>query len=73
MRDYLKRELAVDDWVVFITHGYRSFTLGKIVRFTNTMCIVSYRKGKHEIRQRPEQLVKVEGEDLTAYFLETLK
>lgn len=73
MRDFLKRELAENDWVVFITHGYRTFTLGKIIRFTNTMAVVSYRKGKSEIRQRPEQLVKVEGEDLTAYFLETLK
>ena len=72
MRDFLKRELAIDDYVVFISKGYRSYTLGKIIRLTSTMAVVSYRRGA-EIRQRPEQLVKVEGEDLTAYFLETVK
>jgi len=73
MRDFLKRELAVDDYVVFITPRYRSLTLGKITRFTNTMCVVSYNKGRTELRQQPDQLVKVEGEDLTAYFLETVR
>lgn len=79
MRDFLKRELALDDYVVFITPSYsaspsyRSLTLGKIIRFTNTMCVVSYNKGRTELRQQPDQLVKVEGEDLTAYFLETVR
>lgn len=73
MRDFLKRELAVDDYVVFITPNYRSLKLGKITRFTNTMCVVSYNKGRTELRQQPDQLVKVEGEDLTAYFLETVR
>ena len=73
MRDFLKRELAVDDYVVFITPNYRSLKLGKITRFTNTMCVVSYNKGRTVLRQQPDQLVKVEGEDLTAYFLETVR
>lgn len=37
------------------------------------MCVVSYNKGRTELRQQPDQLVKVEGEDLTAYFLETVR
>ena len=69
-KDYLGRDLALGDFVIYIKKGYRQLTLAKIYAFTST--------GKPRIRwgdsdwqtllQEGDQLVKVEGPDLT-YFL----
>ena len=71
-KDYLGRELAVDDNVIFIRPNYREFKLGRITKFTAT--------GKARVRwgdmawqdilQEGHQLVKVEGTDLTMFFLQ---
>lgn len=65
MKDYLGKELAVDDTVVLITPGYRDFTKGKIIRFTPQYAIVkmpdSVRwSGGDGIKQQGYQLIKVE-------------
>lgn len=69
-KDYLGRDLAVDDFVISMMHGTRQFRLAKIYAITAS--------GKARIRwgnlewqkllQEGSQLVKVEGPDLT-YFL----
>lgn len=69
-KDYLGRELAVDDHVIYMSQSYRRLRLARIYAFTST--------GKPRIRwgdkdwqtllQTGDQLVKVEGPELT-YFL----
>ena len=72
IKDFLGRELAVDDFVVFMRQGYRELKLGKIKRFTKTgklrICW-STKWGEQELLQDGNQLVKVEGPDLTAMIL----
>ena len=72
--DFLKRPLAVGDSVIFITKGYRDYTLGRIDSFTpkKVRVITGYCKFHNTpefILQDPEQLVKVDGPDLTMYLL----
>ena len=69
-KDYLGRDLDIDDFVIYMKQGYRQLYLAKIYAFTAS--------GKARIRwgdrdwetllQEGSQLVKVEGPDLT-YFL----
>lgn len=69
-KDYLGRDLAVDDHVIFISQSYRRLRLARVYAFTPS--------GKVRIRwadqdwatllQEGDQIVKVEGPDLT-YFL----
>lgn len=71
-KDYLGRELAVDDFVIFMRQGYRELKLGKIKRFTKTgkPYICWHTKwGEQELLQNGDQLVRVEGPDLTAFLL----
>lgn len=68
--DFLGRELAIDDYVVFMKQHYREFGMGKIIKFTPQKVRVKY--GNHtllEILQTANQLVKVEGEEVFAYAL----
>lgn len=67
MKDFLEQELNVGDTVVLILPGYRELTKGTIVRFTKCFVIVLYRKpwggvhdGNTEVKQTPNQLVKVQ-------------
>ena len=65
MRDFLGRELALDDYVIFQKQSYRGYSLGKIIKFTPQKVRVKYGETKWaEILQAPEQLVKVEGEEV---------
>ena len=71
-KDYLGRELAVDDFVIFIKQGYRELKLAKVKSFTKTgkprICWQT-KWGQCELLQDGSQLVKVEGPDLTAFLL----
>jgi uncharacterized phage-like protein YoqJ len=71
-KDFLGRELAVDDFVVFMKQHYRELKLAKIKRFTKTgkpyICWQT-KWGERELLQNGSQLVKVEGPDLTAFLL----
>lgn len=74
MEDFLKRPLAVGDSVVFITPSYRSFTLGRIESFTAKKVRVltgsrSWDNKPQTLLQDSDQLVKVDGPDLTMYML----
>ena len=71
-RDFLGRELAVDDFVIFMRQGYRELKLGRIKNFTKTgkprVCWQT-KWGESELLQDGTQVVKVEGPDLTAFLL----
>lgn len=71
-RDFLGRELAVDDFVVFMRQHYRELKLGRIKTFTKTgkprVCWQT-NWGEQELLQEGSQVVKVEGPDLTAFLL----
>ena len=74
MIDFLKRKLEVGDSVIFITPGYRSFTLGRIDSFTKQKVRIltgelSWRGTPEILLQDPHQLVKVDGPELTMYLL----
>lgn len=69
-RDFLGRELAVGDYVMFMKQHYREFGMGKIIKFTPQKVRVKYGNFDWmEILQTAEQLCKVEGEEVFAYAL----
>ena len=71
-KDYLLRPLEVGDHVIYMQQSYRRMRLARIYAFTPS--------GKVRIRwgdsdwqtllQTGDQLVKVEGPDLTAFLLQ---
>jgi hypothetical protein len=70
MRDFLGRELQLDDYVIFQQQSYRGYKLGKIIKFTPQKVRVKW--GDYDwaqILQAPEQLVKVEGQEVVMYYL----
>ena len=74
-KDFLNRELAIDDYVVFPA-PYGGMKLGKIVKFTPKQIRVewSYKDYRGNIGQDSapryaSQCVRVEGPDLTMYLL----
>jgi hypothetical protein len=71
-KDFLGRELEVDNFVVFMRQGYRELKLAKIKSFTKTgkpyICWQT-KWGERELLQNGDQLVKVEGPELTAILL----
>lgn len=75
MKDFLLRELAIDDYVIMITPGYRDFTLARVVGFTPQKVRVvtpgdEVWRGR-PMTQAPHQLVIVKGAELTMYLLKT--
>lgn len=70
-KDYLGRDLALGDFVVFMRPKYREFALGSIVKFTPTgMARVKYGENDWQnILQGGAQLVKVEGAELSVLLL----
>ena len=46
MRDFLGRELALDDYVIFQKQSYRGYSLGKIIKFTPQKVRVKYGETK---------------------------
>lgn len=73
MKDFLDRELSNDDSVIMIKPGYRDFTLARVIGFTaQYVKIVLKAPGTNstrEMKQKPEQLVKVDGPELTMFLL----
>lgn len=72
MQDFLKRDLHIDDYVILINPSYRRLLLARVTRFTETGngCYVKWGESAYdEKRQSGDQLVKVEGPDLTMYML----
>lgn len=69
-KDYLGRPLEVDDHVIFMAQHYRRLRLAKIYAFTDSGKVrISWGEHKWQtLLQTGDQLVKVEGPDLT-YFL----
>lgn len=70
-KDYLGRVLAKDDFVIYMKQGYRQMNLAKIYAFTETGKVrIRWGDNKWQtLLQDGEQLVKVEGTDLTYFFL----
>jgi hypothetical protein len=75
VKDFLNRELAIDDYVVFPA-PYGGMKLGKVIRFTPKQIRVewtekSYRGvvASNSAPRYADQCVKVEGPDLTMYLL----
>lgn len=76
MQDFLKREIAIDDSVIMIIPGYRNLVLGRVIRISPKTVRVQYsvpfgyRKGEvKEVSRAPEDVVKVDGPELTMYLL----
>ena len=72
MRDFLNRELALDDYVIFNGAYNGGMKLGKIIRFTPKNVRVEHPgwKGHMTSTLRPStQCVRVEGPDLTFFLL----
>ena len=74
MEDFLKRKLEVGDSVVYMKVNYRELKLGRIASFSaKKVQIITGNttwNGKPEIlQQMPNQLVRVDGPELTLYLL----
>ena len=74
-KDFLKRDLAIGDYVVFPA-PYGGMKLGKIIRFSPKQIRVEWTyKGNHgtvghtDTSRYSNQCVRVEGPDLTMYLL----
>ncbi len=67
MKDFLGKELYLNDKVVFIAPSYRLLVIGTIIKFTPLKVRVSYKNNWNnsgegvacEIIQEPNQLVKI--------------
>ena len=59
MKDYLGKDLFVDDYVVFIMPGYREFVKGRIIKFTNRNVRVKYLTSDSTVLQSPIQLIRI--------------
>ena len=74
-KDFLKREINVDDYVICLMPYCRQLGLAKIVKITPKQLRVRFAnridwRGNPEERVvYPEETVRVEGEDLSFYFL----
>jgi len=73
VKDFLDRELSLDDSVIMITPGYRDFSLARVIGFTPQYVKVVLKSpgtnSTREMKQKPEQLVKVDGPELTMFLL----
>ena len=77
MRDFLNRELALDDYVVFPGSYNGGMKLGKIVKFTPKNVKIehpgwNWRTNNGQITttlRDSSQVVRVEGPDLTFFLL----
>lgn len=76
MKDFLNRDLALDDYVVFPGAYTSGMKLGKIIKFTKQYIKIEYpgwnykETGKMKtILRFSDQCVRVEGPDLTFFLL----
>lgn len=74
-KDFLKRDLAIDDYVVFPAPHSGGMKLGKIIKFTPLQIRVEWTyKWRDTVHSESatryaNQCVRVEGPDLTMYLL----
>lgn len=76
MQDFLKREITIGDSVIMIIPRYRNLVLGRVIKISPKTVSVQYsvpfgyRKGEvKEVSRVPEDVVKVDGPELTMYLL----
>ena len=72
MKDFLMRELALDDYVIFKSPYGANLKLGKIIKFTPRQIRVEYPGWRGEMTSSvrySKEVVKVEGPDLTFFLL----
>ena len=70
-KDFLGKDLAVGDFVIFIRQGYRSFRLANVIGLTPKKVRVKWGDSDWAVLlQEPKSLVKVEGPDLTMFLLQ---
>lgn len=68
--DFLGRRLELDDHVIMMQGRYKSFRLAKIIKFTPKKVRVKWGESIYsEMLQDSNQLVKVEGPEVTLYYL----
>lgn len=71
-KDFLLRDIDIDDFVVFPGPYNGGMKLGKVIKHTASNIRVEYPGWKGNIidtLRRPSQCVKVEGPDLTFFLL----
>ena len=74
MKDFLGRELYIDDNVILIRPGYRQLLLARIIAFTACNVSVRVKWGNTDwngFLQEPSALVKVDGPEVTMYLLKS--
>lgn len=70
-KDFLGRELALGDFVVYMVPNYRRLKLANITDFTNTKVRIRWGELRWQtMLQNSDTLVKVEGADLTMFLLQ---
>lgn len=76
MKDFLNREIDVDDSVIMIIPGFRNLVLGRVIRIGPKTVRVQYtapfgynKDEIFEVSRAPRDVVKVDGPDLTMYLL----
>lgn len=71
-KDYLMRPLEVGDHVIYMEQHYRRMRLARIYAFTESGKVrIRWGDSKWQtLLQSGDQLVKVEGPDLTAFLLQ---
>lgn len=71
-KDYLLRPLEVGDFVIYMRQGYRQMNLAKIYAITESGKVrIRWGDSKYAtLLQEGNQVVKVEGPDLTAFLLQ---
>lgn len=72
--DFLGRKLELGDHVVMIQGRYKSYRLAKITKFTDKMVRVKWGSSEYqEGLQYSTQLVRVDGPEVTLYYLKNAK
>jgi len=72
MKDFLLRDLSLDDYVVFPSPRGGGMKLGKVVKFTPQQIRVEYPGWRNELTSTTrysKECVRVEGPDLTFFLL----
>ena len=72
MKDFLKRELALDDYVVFPGPYNSGMKLGRVIKFTPQNVKIEHPGWRGQMTttlRKSTQCVKVEGPDLTFFLL----
>lgn len=70
-KDYLGRDLAIDDHVIYMAQSYRQLRLARIYAITDSGKVrIRWGENKWQtLLQTGNQVVKVEGPDLTFFLL----